>query len=1018
MKRVEMKTMSLAVVALLTACNQEDPCGVDDFTAQATSRFPVGETYLLPPMRGDVETCGERVWELVESAGENLLASDADSQVRFTPDAAGSYSFALTGTDIERELVAISADEIPFHNLMYLPTASMAEVGEEVWVAQAYAPKVSRLDKNGEELGAVSVGPWPVALAVNPEATEVYVVQQGNDRLGVVDVASGRLVDSIWVGDEPSNVVLSPDGTLAYVALSGESAVAVVDLESRLVEKRLASPEEPRALALSADGGVLYVAGHRTGQPQRYPYAVDEMVGPDVMGLDVLSGDEVFRIEDVGNIVHELVLDASDERLVVSTTASWPELGSVAVTIPFEAQIQAYDTTSGMLLNSTILQPGSEEEGYPLGPQDIILDGESIWVVIEGTELLIELNAEDLSERGRVAVAGAPRTALSVDGDVWVHASQAFEIAVIQDGELAVRFPAGIDPRPAEIAAGQLTYTQPGDGYGENYSCNSCHYEGRGDMRVWKAGPFETWELSRPLLWLEGTEDIGWGGYVSEARTFGYTGLASIINKWTTTEVSENLSAFLKSLMPPPKANAYTQPDGGLSPEALLGQVVYQEAGCEACHGLPVGTNNVTMLEGATHHRSSTPSLVGSYRHGAWLKDGSASNLRDAVVAMLDWTNVSGLEASEVDALTRYLSELTDRDFFLLKSLPDSRRMYVGSEESLELIFNQPVYDSVENRAKVQLLDASDALVESNVVVEGRSVWVEPLSALAQDASYHIHVEAGFEAWDERKLDAPLVVDLQTAPAPELNMDGYYKLVVYMPMIDMEAGGFDRETIVEITNPFVAAPTTDGSQLSFTLNTDLEYDTQAVFAGKKFEIPAMPVFLGRSLAQASAIEGTALDLDADNIMDVALGSFRITGPGIWEEDIRWEIQKTVAPGTCVLGSEGDVMVQVSTPEGEAPLIDFGETPVLGFFVTSYGATLPLGPGQAVTNGDAYWVLSTADFPNGFSGPVRYGEVPEGAEDLSEENGAELGGAVLEEGGCYQFSVITTDFETGSWTIEY
>ena len=119
MKRVEMKTMSLAVVALLTACNQEDPCGVDDFTAQATSRFPVGETYLLPPMRGDVETCGERVWELVESAGENLLASDADSQVRFTPDAAGSYRFALTGTDIERELVAISTDEIPFHNLMF-----------------------------------------------------------------------------------------------------------------------------------------------------------------------------------------------------------------------------------------------------------------------------------------------------------------------------------------------------------------------------------------------------------------------------------------------------------------------------------------------------------------------------------------------------------------------------------------------------------------------------------------------------------------------------------------------------------------------------------------------------------------------------------------------------------------------------------------------------------------------------------------------------------------------------------
>ena len=51
------------------------------------------------------------------------------------------------------------------------------------------------------------------------------------------------------------------------------------------------------------------------------------------------------------------------------------------------------------------------------------------------------------------------------------------------------------------------------------------------------------------------------------------------------------------------------------------------------------------------------------------------------------------------------------------------------------------------------------------------------------------------------------------------------------------------------------------------------------------------------------------------------------------------------------------------------------------------------------------------------GPVVYGQAPEGAVDDSEANGAPYGGAMLDSGGCYQFSVTTTGFQTGSFTVE-
>ena len=101
---------------------------------------------------------------------------------------------------------------------------------------------------------------------------------------------------------------------------------------------------------------------------------------------------------------------------------------------------------------------------------------------------------------------------------------------------------------------------------------------------------------------------------------------------------------------------------------------------------------------------------------------------------------------------------------------------------------------------------------------------------------------------------------------------------------------------------------------------------------------------------------------------------------------------------------------------DAVIIDWGEQGALGLYVTTYGADLPLGPGMVVTNGDAYWTISTTEFPVGFVGPITYGVLPEGATDDSVANGAPLGGAALEAGNCYQFSVITDSFQIGSFTL--
>ena len=179
----------------------------------------------------------------------------------------------------------------------------------------------------------------------------------------------------------------------------------------------------------------------------------------------------------------------------------------------------------------------------------------------------------------------------------------------------------------------------------------------------------------------------------------------------------------------------------------------------------------------------------------------------------------------------------------------------------------------------------------------------------------------------------------------------------------------------------------------------------------------MPVSFGFSLAQGSELIGTASDVDGDGIIDSASGTFVISGPGIQWEDRDWSIVRDPEEA-CPQGPAGDVSVDVTLSESGQPIISFNGSEALGLYVTDYGAKLPMGPGTTVAGGAAYWVIGTEAFPSGFAGPVEYGVLPEGAEDQSEENGAPAGGVELVSEQCYQFSVTTTSFKTGSFTLMY
>jgi len=97
-------------------------------------------------------------------------------------------------------------------------------------------------------------------LAITPDGQTLYATRVYAQSLSAIDVASGRVLNTIALPAEPYTSVVSADGRMLFVSLWGGSRVQVYMLPSLTLLQELGTAEHPSAMALSRDGGRLFVA--------------------------------------------------------------------------------------------------------------------------------------------------------------------------------------------------------------------------------------------------------------------------------------------------------------------------------------------------------------------------------------------------------------------------------------------------------------------------------------------------------------------------------------------------------------------------------------------------------------------------------------------------------------------------------------------------------------------------------------------------------------------------------------
>src|SRR5262245_48074030 len=171
------------------------------------------------------------------------------------------------------------------------PAPAPAPAGPRLYVSDETGGAVIVVDPaGGQVLERIEVGKRPRGLRVSGDGKQLYVALSGSpiagpgvdesklppadrkaDGIGVVDLATRKLVRMLPSGQDPESFDLSLDGKTLYVSNEETAEMSVLDLSTGAITSRVKIGGEPEGVTLRPDGREVYV----TCEEDNEVYAVD-----------------------------------------------------------------------------------------------------------------------------------------------------------------------------------------------------------------------------------------------------------------------------------------------------------------------------------------------------------------------------------------------------------------------------------------------------------------------------------------------------------------------------------------------------------------------------------------------------------------------------------------------------------------------------------------------------------------------------------------------------------------------
>ncbi|WP_396895187.1 YncE family protein [Mycolicibacterium sp.] len=132
--------------------------------------------------------------------------------------------------------------------------------GTRIYVANQSDGTVSVIDAATNTVtGTITVGAQPNGVAVNAATGCVYVANQGDGTVSVIDAATNTVTGTITVGAQPNGVAVNAATGCVYVANQGDGTVLVIDAATNTVTGTITVGQSADWVAVNPVTGYVYV---------------------------------------------------------------------------------------------------------------------------------------------------------------------------------------------------------------------------------------------------------------------------------------------------------------------------------------------------------------------------------------------------------------------------------------------------------------------------------------------------------------------------------------------------------------------------------------------------------------------------------------------------------------------------------------------------------------------------------------------------------------------------------------
>ncbi len=335
----------------------------------------------------------------------------------------------------------------------------------------------------GLALLAAACTSGPTEHAASPEGwTHAAVSLETDGQVAIVDPAAGSVVARIDVGKRPRGMRASPDGRRLYVALSGSpmsppgtdpstlpppdrsaDGIGVIDLESRTLVQTLPSGQDPEAFDISPDGRTLYISNEETAEMTALDLETGEFkgvvkVGEEPEGVGVRpDGDVVYvTCEETNEVV---AVDTRTLQVIAHMPTGgrprWvvftPDGSRAFVSAEVGSNVAEIDAQRHEILGTIpITAPPAAPNPLPMGLA-LDMDRRRLYVATGRGRGVAILDIESRSQIGSIADVGQRPWGIALSADNrWLYTANGTsgDVSVIDtaSNEIVRRIPVGSRP--------------------------------------------------------------------------------------------------------------------------------------------------------------------------------------------------------------------------------------------------------------------------------------------------------------------------------------------------------------------------------------------------------------------------------------------------------------------------------------------------------------------------------------------------------------------------------------------